>query len=259
MTEPTPLDRAHGAMTAAPGDDALRLRFWERLADGELFLLLAGEARGEQIEPKLFETDEGRFALVFDREERLAGFAGAAPYAALSGRALAGMLAGQGVGLGLNLGAPSEILLPAGALVWLRETLGHAPALVEARPEEVAAPRGLPEALLEALDTKLALAGGLARHAWLAAVTYEGGRRGHMLAFVDAMPGAEEALARLAGEALVFSGLEAGEMDVAVFAPHDPICARLAKVGLRFDLPRQEAPPGPAAPGSDPARPPRLR
>jgi hypothetical protein len=35
--------------------------------------------------------------------------------------------------------------------------------------------------------------------------------------------------------------------------------ARLAKVGLRFDIPEPEEAPGPAAPGMDPDRPPRLR
>ena len=50
---------------------------------------------------------------MFDREERLADFAkGSAPYAAISGRILAGMLEGQGIGLGVNLEvAPSSILM----------------------------------------------------------------------------------------------------------------------------------------------------
>ena len=39
MTE-TPLDLAFAAMQAAPDEDAPRLRFYERLADAELFLLL---------------------------------------------------------------------------------------------------------------------------------------------------------------------------------------------------------------------------
>ncbi len=78
---------------------------------------------------------------------------------------------------------------------------------------------------------------------------------------IDALPGAERALATAAGEALTFSGLEAGEMDVAFFAASDPISARLARVGLRFDLPE---PPAPSvteikAPGMDPEDPPILR
>jgi hypothetical protein len=69
-------------------------------------------------------------------------------------------------------------------------------------PEAFHAPKGLPQVLVAGLDAKLARAGGLAAAALLVGVTYQGGRRGHMLAFVDAVPEAEAALARAAGEAL---------------------------------------------------------
>ena len=263
MSAPTALDAARAAME---GSDAARLRFFERLADGELFLLLAREAEGDVIEPRVFDLEDGPVALVFDREARLAEFTGGpAPYAALSGRSAAALLAGQGIGLGLNLGvAPSSILLPAEAVDWLAATLARVPAEAEGRPRELRTPGELPAALLDALAAKLPSAAGLARMACLAGVTYEDGRRSHLLAFVDAVPGAEEALAQAAGEALVFSGLEMGEMDVAFLRASDPLGARLAKVGLRFDLPGPEearaARPAPgSAPGMDPARPPRLR
>lgn len=261
MTEDTPLDRAHAAMTAAPEDDAARLAFHERLADAELFLLLTEEPAGDDISPELFEVAGGRFLLAFDREARLGDFTGRpAPYAAMSGRTLAGMLAGSGIGLGLNLGAPSETLLPPETLDWLARTLAERPSRIEARPVALSAP-DVPERLVTALDTKLATAAGLARRACLAGVTWESGARGHMLAFIDALPGAEDALARAAGEALTFSGIEAGELDVAFFAAADPVTPRLEKVALRFDLP-ELAPPepsAPSAPGTDPDRPPRLR
>ncbi len=263
MTETTPLDRAHAAMQDAPEDDAARLRFYERLGDSELFLLLKHEARGDDISPELFDLDEGRYLLAFDREERLSQFAGrAAPYAAMSGRVLARMLADQQLGLGVNLEvAPSSILIPPQAMAWLDATLGHAPDRIEARIESLHPPTGLPDSLLSALDTKLATAGGLASCAYLVGITYQGGGRGHMLAFIDALEGAEGALAKAASEALTFSGIEAGAMDVGFFTASEPITTRLDGQGLRFDLPqpaRDETGPR-AAPGSDPDRPPILR
>ena len=254
----TALDDAYAAMAAAPEDeDAPRLRFYERLADGEMHLLLEREAEGGRIEPRLFDLEDGMFALVFDREDRLADFTGgAAPFAAMSGRMAVALLQGRGIGLGVNLGAPSAILLPAEAVDWLHATLGDGPEEGEGAPEEVRAPGGLPEALLAALDGKAPAMAGLARHAWLAGVTWRGGRRGHLMAFVDAVPGAEDGLARAVREALVFSGLEAGELDVAFLRPSDPLAGRLAKVGLRIDLPAP-IPDAPRPPGSD--GPPKLR
>ncbi|SEV91670.1 SseB protein N-terminal domain-containing protein [Cognatiyoonia koreensis] len=258
----TDLDTAHAAMEAAPDDDALRLRFYERLADSELFMLLGADPVDDKIEPSLFDIEDRKFALVFDREERLADFVGrAAPYAGLPGRALVQMLTGQGIGLAFNLEvAPSAMLIPTEAVDWLAAILQHAPDETEARLQEIAAPTGLPEAVITGLDRKLAIAAGLAKWAYLAAATYDGGMKGHVLAFVDAQEGAEKALANAAGEALTFSGIEAGTMDVLFCRSSDPLAARLAKVGLRFDLPEPvKARPMPIAPGSDPDKPPKLR
>ena len=257
----TDLDLAHAAMEAAPEDDAKRLQFYERLADTELFMLLGGEAEGDQITPELFDIEGQSFALVFDREARLAQFVGReAPYAGLSGRVLTQMITGQGIGLALNLEvAPSAMLIPADAVDWLDHTLGNTPQEAQARLTEVSSPKGLPEVVITGLDRKLAIAAGLARCAYLAAATYEDGGRGHVLAFIDAVPGAEDALAKAAGEALTFSGIEAGTMDVMFARGDDPLTAHLANVALRFDLPDLHEPQAPGAPGMDPDKPPRLR
>ncbi|WP_324753380.1 SseB family protein [Roseovarius sp. Pro17] len=258
----TALDRAHAVMEAAPEDGAPRLAFYHCLADTQLFVLLTEEPEGDHISPRTFDIEGTSYALAFDGEERLAGFTdGPAPYAALLGRTLAGMLAGAGAGLGLNLEvAPSSILLPPDALDWLVQTLGQGGGNeASTRPESVSAPEGVPQALLNALDAKLARAGGLANHACLAGARYAGGAAGHALFFIGAAPGAEMALTRAVSEALTFSGIEAGALDVGFAEAGSALAQRLERVGLRFDLPQTAAPTQRAAPGSDPDRPPRLK
>ncbi|WP_113913178.1 SseB family protein [Roseovarius dicentrarchi] len=256
----TDLDRTHTAMEAGGG--AARLGFYHALADAQLFLLLLAEPEGDDIAPQTYEVDGVAHALAFDTEERLAEFTGAAaPYAALPGRVLAGMLAGAGVGLGLNLGvAPSSILLPPEALTWLNDTLGQGGgAEAGARPDALTAPGNVPQAVLAALDAKLARAGGLASHACLAGSRYAGGETGHLLIFIGAALGAETALTRAVSEALTFSGIEAGTLDVGFAEVGSALAQRIERVGLRFDLPAPEAPQTLAAPGSDPSKPPKLR
>lgn len=262
----TPLDLAHAAMQEAPEAAAPRMAFYQTLADTELYLLLEAEveAGGGEITPQLYTVEGAQYALAFDDAARLAGFAEtAAPYAALQGRVLAQMLDAQSIGVGVNLGvAPSSILIPPEAVHWLVETLARpGPARSEMRAEALEPPGDVPEPLLMALDAKLARAGGLAHSAYLAGLRYVDGGAGHLLAFVDAAPGAEDVLARSISEALVFSGVEAGALDVAFVAADDPVAARLARVGLRFDLPKPQMPErtAPAAPGMDPDRPPILK
>ena len=193
MSEPvTLLDAAHAAVSADPGNEALRLRFFERLADGEMVLLLAREAVGDTLEPRIFDLEDGPVVLVFDREERLASFTGGiAPYAALPGRLIAGLLKGRGIGMGVNLGvAPSSMLLPPAAMDWLAETLEGGPVEVEALPSDFLPPT-VPETVITGLDAKLARAAGLAVAALLVGVVYRDGRRGHLLALLDAARRAE--------------------------------------------------------------------
>ncbi|MBY5986497.1 SseB family protein [Roseovarius atlanticus] len=258
MTEATHLDRAHAAMEA--GDEAARLRYYQTLAAAELFLLLEAEAQEDDVVPQAFEVEGQTFVLAFDTEERLSGFAGdAAHYVALSGRAVAEMLAEAGLGLGLNLEAgPQAALLPNAAMVWLAETLAEGPEEVEAQPQSFHPPKGLPEELVTALDARLAAAGGLAELAYLVGVTYENGTTGHLLGVVDAVPGADTAIARAVSDVLALSGLEAALLDVGFFRSTDPAAARMALVGLRFDLPKPEETVRPA-PGTDPGKPPKLK
>ena len=55
----TLLDAAHAAVSADPENEALRLRFFERLADGEMVLLLEREAEGDSLEPRILELEDG--------------------------------------------------------------------------------------------------------------------------------------------------------------------------------------------------------
>lgn len=262
MENLTELDRAHERMQANEDDATARLRFYERLADSELFLVLENEPGEGVVEPKIFLFEEQKFVLVFDLEERLVEFsARIVPYIAMSGRTISKMLESKGLGLGMNLGvATSSILLPSDAVEWLVEKTSAEPEVEFDRPLEISKPVGMSEALLAALSTKIALATGMAKSAYLANASFASGRSGQILAFVDSVPGSEAALSQAVSETLVFSGIEVGALDVTFVRSTDAICATLARFGLRFDVP--EAPDktySQTAPGLDPDKPPSLR
>lgn len=259
----TKLDAAHAAM--ADGDDAAARQFYRVFADATVLLLLDHEPTGERINPRVFDLADGPVVLAFDTDERLASFGDdPLPYAALPGRIIAQHLAGQGVSLGLNLGtgAASEMLLPPQALQWLADMLDTTPDQVQATPVAFYPPRGLPEGLADALTFTLDGAAGLALAALLVQVRYSDGRRGHMLAVIDAAEPAQQPLARALAEALQFSGVDEGELDVTFLASTDPIVPQIARAAQVFAVPPVAVPdeaPSRVAPGSDPSRPPNLR
>ncbi len=256
----TPLDLAYMAMQE---NEAQAPAFYARFLEAELFLLLEGEMAGDEAQPLVMDTSDGALVLVFDLEERMAAFSDTpSDYVALSGRRIARMLAGQGVGIGLNLGeAPSAMVLPVEAVEWLAEAAIGEDEVVDAKPLEISKPVGVPEALIVALNGKLANMAGVVGAAHLVSVQYQGGEAGHMLALVNVPEAAKAGVSEALSEALRFSGVEAGQLDLAFLAPDDPHLERFVRAGLGFEIPEIILPktPEPMAPGMDPNKPPILR
>ena len=268
----TELNAAMRRLSSAPEDgaedSAARLAFHAELSRAEIFVLLTAESTGGTLEPQVFDLSDVRAVLAFDSELRLAEFAGtAAAYAALPGRVLVAMLAEapEGLSLLVNPDTPHAALLPPEALGWLADTLAAPPpAEGQATPEAFAAP-DLPEAirapLVTALERRLAGTPGLTG-AVLAAVQWQGGARGHVLALAGLPEAAQPPVARAVAEALALSGLESGALDV-VFPPERAMAA-IAAVGLAlapapYALPDEQVVAPGANPGLDPSSPPRLR
>lgn len=261
--EVTPIDAAFAEQEAAPEAEGPRLRFHERVLDSELFLLLDAEPEGTRLRPRIFDLEEGRFVLAFDRDDRLAAFLdGPAPYAALAGRRLVEMLAGQGIGIGLNLGeTPSATLMTAEAVLWMNGLVASAPVEASGAARRIAAPREAPPELIAALDPKLATMAEVIGAAYLVTAEYAGGRGGLLLALVDVPEAAQAAVARAIAEAVRFCGLDEARLDVTFLGAESGSLAAFRREGLAFELPRIAVPEpkAPVAPGMDPARPPILR
>lgn len=262
--EDTPLDTAQRAAAAAPEDDALRLAVHGRLLEGEMFLLLAAEAEGDRLQPRVLELGTGPAVLAFDRDDRLAAFldttlGGPAPYAALTGRRLVALLARKGLGLGINLGvAPSEMLLPPEAVDWLAALAGSRPERTEGAARRFAPP--IPDPRLEAaLAARLATLAGLFAEAHLVGADLPGGPR-PLLAFVGVASAAEPAVAAAVAETLRFLD-GAPPLDVTFLPADAQVLETVAAISRRFKAPDAAAIPAAAstAPGSDPDRPPILR
>ena len=265
----TPLDLAHDDMQR--GGDAERLKFYELILDSEVVLWLAQPAEGDALSPQILPMEGTDFVMIFDDDARLAHAAGqTVDRATLPGRALVSMIAGQGLGLALNLGeAPSAILIGPEGVSWMARIMAQA----STRPDQISAQSrsarplsieqtDLPQVVLARLAEKLGLSLGQADAAILVKAGYEDGSVGHILAFVGAQPVAQAALIEAANQAIAFSGMsEDTVLDVTLVAAGSEMAARLRRTG--HVLPMERASPvarkASAAPGSDPAVPPKLK
>ena len=259
----TPLDRAHAGIGAAEDDPRSWLRFYGRLCDAELFVLLREEARGSAIAPAILPHEGQDHALAFDTEARIAAFAeGPAHWVAMPGADLVSLLAREGLGLGLNLGvAPSAVLLPPDAIGWLAGEVASSLQLTRALPERFAPPLEVPPALVDDLARRLAEAAGIMQEAWLVQASYADAPDALLLACIGVDLPARAALGKSIAPAVQFAPADR-PLDIAFLDAGDPALEALRRHGLRFEIP----PPPPApraspveAPGCDPEKPPRLR
>lgn len=239
------------AQTAFHDADAqLRARMISRLADTRLVVALIAEPLGDEIDLRLFPLAEGQVALACDAEDRLAAFMDApTPYVAMPGRVLAGLLADAGAGLLVNPGYPSQMLLDAASLDWLRGAL-------TARPEPAMARLGLcapaPEtvaAIAPPLAERLADLRGHIAGAALAGIRSDGDHpAAHLLLIAGAPEDQQPIIAKALAETLAFLPPQPGGVDISFSDAATPVSA------LRFDL----TPPAPRV-AEKPKGPPILR
>ncbi|NNU79898.1 SseB family protein [Halovulum dunhuangense] len=257
----TALDRAHDRMIRAGETEDARRAFFATLAATGLVLVLEEEpARGsDRVKPLILETGDGPLALAFDTEARMAAFLeGGAPMAVIEGRDLGALLSAAGLGLALNIEvAPSAIILPVDAMDWIA---GIAPAAAEVNAGRIAglrAPVGAAQTLLDALAGQLAALAGHAEEAFLVQAAYADGSEALLLALTGVAPGARDEVSRSIAAALALAGLSEGVLDLAFPDGGDPLLGRLRETGFSLSIPTPRRLPG-AAPGGDPAKPPRL-
>ena len=208
------------------------------------------------VDLKTLEVEERTLALAFDSEVRLAEFVeGAADTLTLTGSDLADLLAGTGLGLGVNLGpsgAPME--LTPDNLDWILEEAPPEVGEAEGAIDAVHRPDNVPPGLLEALDARLATLPGQAEAAYLVAAKGEEVDT-LLLVITGAHPAKRSAVAGQIAEGLRFSDVDS-PLDITFADPGDPLLLAVARHGIRFDVPKDGGSQMP--PGSDPDKPPRL-
>ena len=234
-------------------DAPARARILSRLADTELFAALLAEPAADMADPRQFDLPEGRFALACDREDRLAGFVGGpVAYVGLPGRVLAAALAAEGQGLLVNPGHASQLMLDAGMLGWLAQSLQAQPGVSPDTARRLGAPSAEAVALLaEPLAQRLGDMIGLVGKTALVSAEWADGRRNHALLLAGVDPERQPAIAKALAELLAFLPELPGGVDIGF----DPVALPQGALVL-------EPPPPPAAPAPvrrDPKAPPRLR
>ena len=252
----TQLDAAYQAMSASE-DEAHLAAYYGVLAASEVFVLLEDEA-GETFKPQMLEMEGVRYVLAFDTDARMAEFCETPqPYIAMSGRGLVETLEGARLGVAVNPGFPTAMFVPPEATDWMRERTSEDISTGDAKIKEVLSPDLTDVELLKTIDARLAVFAGFSRSAYLVKAQYAEDTALLMI-FVGIPDAARASVAGGLAEALRFVAPDLA-FDTIFVEQDAPIVASAARVGLRFDMTPQEVETTePAAPGSNPDKPPIL-
>ena len=239
MTEKiTKLDELKKLADASDQGDKSRFFFYEALVDIELYLLLEKEIESAVACPKLIETSEDKYALVFDTISRLVDFTGnSSPYLALTGRMVLPMLKEQklGLGLNLNLAVPSEILLSSRDIDWLQNIVEQAPERLDDKITAFSKP-SIPFIVRESLHQKLRYLSDFVTEAWIAEAIYVSGQKSQVIVFVDINPQMHGAVAKAVNEVLTFIPHEDKLIDVIFLKADSPYLKKIRKVGASVNF-----------------------
>lgn len=237
-------------LAATPFHDAdapQRARMLSRLADTEVFVALEAEPVGDDVQLRIFPSEEGKFALGCDSEDRLADFFGQpVDYVGLPGRVLAGLLRAEGAGLLVNPGHASEMLLDASMLDWLSDALAGTPQADEAHLRLIGPDKATADALAQPLAVRLADLRGLISGAALVGVAGLGGVASHLLLISGAEADRQPQIAKALAEALAFLPPQPGGVDISF------VDNAVTPGALLFDLTPPEAPVPPKSPKGPP-------
>lgn len=265
MSATTKLDDVFVSAMAAKEDAAMGA-FYDALAATMLFMPIEGDPESDAASPMALELEGGPTVLVFDTEERLAEFVEKPTgYAAAEGRTVIEMAARAGAQIGVNLGpSPSATLLPVDVVAWIAEALTTPVEIRDLSQVLLSAPVSPEAGLLQALAERMAEFSDVVAEAWL--VSAETGESAPGLALIlspragVSTEGLAEILAEGISRAVQYATPGEAPPDLALVEggalPLD--VARRVGIGLHAVV-ENETPAEPQAPGSDPAKPPKLR
>jgi len=266
LTAETRLDAVFVSAMAAK-EEAAMAAFYDALAATTLFMPIEGDPEADDAAPMALELEGGPTLLVFDTEERLAEFIDKPMgYAAAPGRTVIEMAARAGAQIGVNLGpSPSATLLPVDVVAWIAEALTTPVEIQDLSRVMLSPPRAPDAALLQALAERLAEYADLAAEGWLVSVETGEGPAGLALILLP-QPGVSndggalaEALSEGIARAVQFATPGEAPPALALVEEGEKPLAVARRVGIGLHGVAEEAPAEPQAPGSDPAKPPKLR
>ena len=236
------IDELYSYLYSEPSNINRKLEFYQRILGNDFLVVLENSDFEEDLRPCIFDTQEGRFLLCFENNEKLTNFVTQeTTHALLSFKEIIKLIKNKKIGIALNIGDHSGVLLDLKAVGWIDQVISTGPAEeLSSIPIKFEFPNLVDDCLFDNLQIVVKKLSGMAKKVILARAHYEDLSVSYFLGFIDS-PQLFHALIREG--VLDIVKLDKSDntfVDVAFLSSSTELASQLVANGLRIRLPKTQ-------------------
>ena len=234
------IDELYSYLQSEPNNTNRKLEFYQRILGHDFLVVLENTDLDEDLRPHIFNTEEGRFLLCFENNEKLTNFIiRETTHALLSFKEIIKFVENKKIGIALNLGTKSGVLLDLKAVRWIEQVILTGPAIeLSSRPIAFEFPNLVDKNLISKLKIALDKLSGMTKKVVLARARYKDLGVSYFLGFIDSPQVFHELIKERILDIVKLQKSDSVFVDVAFLSSSTELASQLVANGLTMTLPK---------------------
>ena len=217
-----------------------KLEFHRRIIGNDFLVVLQNGYFDDDLRPRIFDTQEGKFLLCFESNEKLTNFiTQKTAHVLLSFKEIIKLIKNKKIGIAINIGKHSGILLDLKVVEWIEQVISSGQVEeLGLMPIEFEFPHLVDESLLGNLKIVLETMSGMTKKVILAQAHYNDLNVSFFLGFIDSPKLFHKSIKERVLDVVKLHKSDSVFLDVAFLSSSTELASKLSINGLTILLPR---------------------
>lgn len=234
------IDELYSLLYSEPSNTDRKLEFYQRILGDDFLVVLENSDFEEDLQPYIFDTHEGRFLLCFENNNKLTNFVTSeTSHALFPFKEIIKAIKNKKIGIALNLGDQSGVLLDLKAVDWIDKVIstGQAEEL-SSTPIKFEFPNLVDGILFDNLKLAVKKLSKMTKKVVLARARYKDLSVSHFLGFIDSPQVFHELIKERVLDIVKLDKSDSVFVDVAFLSSSTELASQLIESGLIITLPK---------------------